>query len=109
MGLFRATEMDRLFEKSLTMEMYLLEQTSDVFRLYQDRLRDEVLHGGHIGLAEYLIQLEVMDDSKRKDWEKRLWSEVQELRLIQEDIKALQFHLDEKENELVIPEWIQDP
>ena len=47
--------MDRLFEKSLTMEMYLLEQTSDVFRLYQDRLRDEVLHGGHIGLAEYLI------------------------------------------------------
>lgn len=50
-----------------------------------------------------------MDDSKRKDWEKRLWSEVQELRLIQEDIKALQFHLDEKDNELVIPEFIQDP
>lgn len=101
--------MDRLFEKSLTMEMYLLEQTSDVFRLYQAHLRDEVLHGGHQGLAEYLIQLEVMDDVNRKDWEKRLWSEIQELRLIQEDIKALQLHLDEKDNELVIPEFIIDP
>jgi hypothetical protein len=47
--------MDKLFEKSMAMEMYLLEQSADVFRLYQDRLRDEVLHGGHLGLAEYLI------------------------------------------------------
>jgi hypothetical protein len=68
-----------------------------------------VIYGGHAGLSEYLIQLEVMDDANRKDWEKRLWSEVQELRLIQEDIKALQFHLDEKDNELVIPEFIMDP
>lgn len=48
-----------------------------------------MLFGGHIGLAEYLIQLEVMEDENRKDWEKRLWSEVQELRMIQDDIKAL--------------------
>jgi hypothetical protein len=34
------------------------------------------VNNGHIGLAEYLIQLEVMDDVNRKDWEKRLWSEV---------------------------------
>ncbi len=34
MAQLRATEMDRLFEKSMTMEMYLLEQSSDVFRLY---------------------------------------------------------------------------
>ena len=60
----------------MAMEMYLLEQSSDVFKLYADKLRDEVLYGGHIGLEEYLIQLEVMDDSVRKDWEKRLWSEV---------------------------------
>lgn len=39
-------------------------------------MRDEVLNGGHMGLAEYLIQLEVQDDVNRKDWEKRLWSEV---------------------------------
>jgi hypothetical protein len=30
-----------------------------------------------------------MDDENRKDWEKRLWSGVQELRMIQDDIKAL--------------------
>ena len=67
------------------------------------------MNEGHIGLPEYLMQLEVMDDCNRKDWEKRLWSEIQELRLIQDDIKALQLHLDEKENEIVIPEFIMDP
>ena len=55
MASLRASEMDRLFEKSMTMEMYLLEQSADVFKLYEDKLKDEVLHGGHIGLAEYLI------------------------------------------------------
>jgi hypothetical protein len=67
------------------------------------------LNNGHIGLAEYLIQLEVMDEVNRKDWEKRLWSEVQELRMIQDDIKALRQHIDEKPAELIIPEFIMDP
>lgn len=60
-------------------------------------------------MHEYLIQLEVMDDDKRKDWERRLWSEIQELRLIHDDLKALQLHLDEKDNELIIPDFIMDP
>lgn len=58
------------------MEMYLLEQTSDVFKLYYDKLSEEVLYGGHIGLQEYLMQLEVMDDANKKDWERRMWSEI---------------------------------
>lgn len=103
------TELDKLQEKAMNMEMYLLEQTSDVFALYEEKLRDEILHGGHIGLNEYLTQLEVMDDENRKDWEKRLWSEIQELRLIHDDIKALQQHLDEKSAEIVIPDWVMDP
>ncbi len=82
MAELRATETERLFEKTMTMEMYLLEQSADVFKLYFDKLRDEVINNGHVGLAEYLIQLEVMDDENRKDWEKRLWSEIQELRMI---------------------------
>ena len=53
--------------------------------------------------------MEVMDDDKRNDWEKRLWSELTELRLINDDIKALQQHLNEKDNEIIIPEWIMDP
>ena len=36
-------------------------------------------------------------------------SEIQELRLINDDVKALQQHIEEKEPELVIPEWIVDP
>ena len=32
----RENEIDKLFEKSLSMEMYLLEQTSDVYKLYFD-------------------------------------------------------------------------
>jgi hypothetical protein len=42
MAEIRATEADRLFEKTMTMEMYLLEQSADVFKLYYDKLRDEV-------------------------------------------------------------------
>lgn len=34
MAELRATETERLFEKTMTMEMYLLEQSSDVFKLY---------------------------------------------------------------------------
>ncbi len=55
------------------------------------------------------MQLEVMDDVNRKDWERRLWSEMTELRLINDDIKALQLHLDEKPAEIIIPEFIMDP
>ena len=57
-------------------------------------MRDEVIYGGHISVSEYLIQLEVMDDDKKKDWEKRLWSEIMELKLIQDDIKGLQLHIE---------------
>lgn len=78
-----------LFNKTMQMEMYLLEQTSDVYNLYHNKLEDEVLSGGHVDLNAYLMLLEVMDDENRKDWERRLWSEVLELRMIQDDFKAL--------------------
>ncbi len=73
----------------MSMEMYLLEQTSDVFKIYKDELEKEVLYGGHISLKEYMMTLEVMDDENRKDWEKRMWSEITELRMINADVKAL--------------------
>lgn len=67
------------------------------------------MHGGHVGLTEYMMTLEFMNDDVKKDWEKRLWAEIQELRMISEDIEALRVHLAEKEEEIVIPEWIMDP
>ena len=55
------------------------------------------------------MQLEVMDDENRKDWEKRLWAEIQELRMIETDIKALQIHIGNKKDEIVVPDFIEDP
>ena len=71
------------------MEMYLYEQTVDLYEFYLDKLNDEVLHGGHIGLTEYMMLLQEMDEENMKDWEKRLMAEIRELRLISEDISAL--------------------
>ena len=51
----RMTELDKLMDKSLQMEMYLLEQTSDVYKMYYEKLRDEVLHGGHANLENYMM------------------------------------------------------
>ena len=102
-------EAEALFEKSMAMEMYLLEQTSDLFKMYYDNLVEEVRYGGHIGLHEYLVVLEAMDDDKRKDWEKRMWAEIEELRMIDADVKALQTALTERREEVVIPEFIMDP
>ena len=61
--------------------------------MYAEKLDEEVLYGGHVSLEAYLMQLEVMDDENKKDWEKRLWAEMQELRMIEKDIKALQVHI----------------
>lgn len=44
-----------------------------------------------------------------KDWESRMMSEIKELRIIQEDILALQDHIRIRRNEVYIPEWIMDP
>jgi len=37
------------------MEMYLLEQTSDVFYMYYDKIRDETLYGKHVDMAAYMM------------------------------------------------------
>lgn len=93
----------------MNMEMYLLEQTSDVWKLYSEKINEEVLYGGHVGVYEYLTILQAMDDENRKDWEKRLWAEVTELKMIDADIKALRETLYERTEEIVVPEYIMDP
>ena len=61
----------------------------DLYQFYSDKLRDEVLHGGHIGVNEYMVLLQEMDEENMREWEKRLMAEIRELRLISEDITAL--------------------
>ena len=48
--------------------------------MYYDKLRDEVIYGGHVSLREYMMQLDVMDAENMKPWERRMWAEVRELR-----------------------------
>lgn len=55
------------------------------------------------------MTLEVMDDDNRKDWEKRMWAEITELRMINADVKALQQALIEKDPEVIVPVFIMDP
>lgn len=64
-----------------------------MFDFYFENLRDEINYGGHVGIEEYLTLLEHMDEENMKDWERRLFAEIKQLRLIQEDVKALQLHL----------------
>jgi len=49
----------------------------------------EVRSGGHANMENYLLLLDVMNTENMKDWERRLWGEVGELRAINADIKAL--------------------
>ena len=73
------------------------------------KINEEVLYGGHVGVHEYLMILQAMDDENRKDWEKRLWAEITELKMIDADIKALRETLYERTEEIVVPEYIMDP
>ena len=81
----------------------------DVWKMYSDKLIDEIKTEGHIDIRSYMLTLEVMDDSKRKDWEKRFMSEITELKMIDTDLRALKTHLREKPEEIVLPDWIEDP
>lgn len=47
-----------------------------------------------------------MKPENMKDWERRLSSEISELRTINTDIKALQQHLWEKPDEIILPEFM---
>ena len=84
-----------LKEKAMNMEMYLFEQTQDMFALYEPLIYKEIAEGGHMNLYAYLTILEAMDDNVRKPWERRLWGEMLELRMINEDVQALRRYIRE--------------
>ena len=73
------TEELKLLDKSMKMDMYLFEQTQDLYMFYYENLKQEVLYGGHVDVGAYLLLLRNMDESKMKDWEKRFMAEVNQL------------------------------
>ena len=78
----------------------------DLYNFYFDNLHDEILHGGHVGMEEYLMQLEIMDEESMKPWERRMTAEIKELRMIDTDIKALREHIYLQSKTIALPEWI---
>lgn len=80
-----------------------------MFELYYDSFKQTITEEGHIGMHEYLGLLGEMDEQNMKDWEKMFISEVKELRLIQDDVKALQQKLSDDRGEVEIPEFVMDP
>ena len=74
----------------MEMEIYLHDQTIDVWNMYEKQIRDEVLYGKHVDLQAYMMTLNVMKPENMKDWERRLINEIRELRAINDDVKALQ-------------------
>ena len=46
-----------MFERSMAMEMYLLEQASDVYKMYAEKLEEEISYGGHASMEGYLMTL----------------------------------------------------
>jgi hypothetical protein len=102
-------QLELLQDKSMRMEMYLFQQSQDLYEFYFDKLREEVSYGGHVDLEAYLFLLQHMDEDKMKGWERRMVAEVKQLRLIEEDVKALQLHLVQRSKEIVLPDWMQDP
>ena len=41
----------------MRMEMYLYEQSVDLYDFYFEKLKNEVTYGNHVGVAEYLTLL----------------------------------------------------
>ena len=77
------------------MELYLLEQISDVFHMYKDNMSNEIRTGGHANLVNYLTTLFVMDEVNMKPWERRMMGEINQLKMIEEDISAIRLLIHE--------------
>jgi len=60
----------------MKMEMYLFQQTQDLYNFYYKQIKNEVTYGGHVDVGAYLLLLQNMDEDKMKDWEKRFLAEV---------------------------------
>lgn len=95
------------FDKILTMEHYLLDQSMDIFNLYKNDIEKYLTDKNYANFGSYFKQLEVMDSENRLPWENAFMQDVQELRTIKEDIRALTAKfMDPTNKPIVLPNWI---
>lgn len=76
------SDREKIFDKAMQMEMYLLEQTSDVYHMYHEQMQQEVRQGGHVNFQAYMTTLLVMKDEVMKPWERRMMDEIRQLQMI---------------------------
>ena len=98
------------YDKIRSMEMYLYDQSKDLYSMYVERLSEEIEIQGHGGFDEYMMMLELRDEDKLKPVEKMFLEEVAALREIHDDIKVMadQIEIRDSELEMQVPEWIMD-
>ena len=101
---------DSFFNKIMTMEHYLLEQSIDIYHTYNSKINDYLLRNNYAGFQDYFNQLKVMDKDKMMPWEKGFMDELAELRGIKEDIQTLLMKkYIEDEKRIEVDEWIRTP
>lgn len=101
---------DSFFNKIMTMEHYLLEQSIDIYQTYHSKISDYLLRNNYADFQDYFNQLKVMDKEKLMPWEKSFMDELTELNGIKEDIETLRAKkYVEDENSIEVDEWIRTP
>ena len=45
----------------MKMEMYLFQQTQDLYNFYYKQIKNEVTYGGHVDVGAYLLLLQNME------------------------------------------------
>jgi hypothetical protein len=102
----KLSDAEMMFDKAMQMEMYLLEQTSDVYHMYAEQINTEIRTGGHPGIQGYMRTLLVMEEENMKPWERRMMDEIKQLRLIEEDIQAIRILIAEQADVIEVPAFI---
>lgn len=98
---------DRVIAKLMNMEHYVLDQSRDIYNTYRENISEYLIRNNYADFYSYYTQLKVMDEDKMLPWEKSFLQEVNELKGIKEDIKALwtKVHSDII-NSTDLPDWV---
>lgn len=98
---------DKMIAKLMYMEHYVLDQSRDIFNTYKENIGEYLARNNYSDFYSYYNQLKVMDEDKMLPWEKSLIQEINELKGIKEDIKALwaKVHSDILDS-TEVPKWV---
>jgi hypothetical protein len=98
---------DKMIAKLMYMEHYVLDQSRDIFNTYKENISEYLARNNYSDFYSYFNQLKVMDEDKMLPWEKSLVQEINELKGIKEDIKALwaKVHSDILDS-TEVPKWV---